>query len=230
MDYETVQVIYKSRQTILKLLAGRNYNTKPYEKFGPVEVTAMIEASKASGSSETGALQMDLKREVAEDVAAAEGAPKPISKCKVVYSFSRIKNSIARFVDKYINSGGEEGVADTKDTELIVILLEPIADTFHTTSLTYLARGCRVSFFNAHNLVYNPLEHMLVPKHELLSQSQHAEFLKMNRIKSKEHLPIIRYHEDIIARILGMVPGDIVKITRPSPSAGEYVTYRVCAP
>ena len=42
------------------------------------------------------------------------------------------------------------------------------------------------------------------------------------------NLPMIRFHEDIIARILGLVPGDIVKITRPSPQSGEYESYRVC--
>jgi DNA-directed RNA polymerase subunit H (RpoH/RPB5) len=34
----------------------------------------------------------------------------------------------------------------------------------------------------------------------------------------------------MIARVMGLAPGDIVKITRPSPSAGEYVSYRICVP
>jgi DNA-directed RNA polymerase subunit H (RpoH/RPB5) len=46
----------------------------------------------------------------------------------------------------------------------------------------------------------------------------------------KTQFPLNVFHQDIQARILGLVPGDIVKITRPSPSAGYYVEYRVCAP
>jgi DNA-directed RNA polymerase subunit H (RpoH/RPB5) len=34
----------------------------------------------------------------------------------------------------------------------------------------------------------------------------------------------------MVARILGLLPGDIVKILRPSPSAGEYISYRICSP
>jgi DNA-directed RNA polymerase subunit H (RpoH/RPB5) len=69
---------------------------------------------------------------------------------------------------------------------------------------------------------------VLVPKHEQVPQSLHEEFLKKFHLKTKMNLPMIRFHEDIIARILGLVPGDIVKITRPSPQSGEYESYRVC--
>ena len=60
-----------------------------------------------------------------------------------------------------------------------------------------------------------------IPAHKILAD---------NKIKSKANLPLIKYHEDMIARILALTPGDIVKITRPSPSAGEYISYRVCVP
>ena len=40
----------------------------------------------------------------------------------------------------------------------------------------------------------------------------------------------IKFHVDPIARCIGAVPGDIIKITRPSASAGEAIIYRVCAP
>ena len=47
-------------------------------------------------------------------------------------------------------------------------------------------------------------------------------------IQSISNLPFIRFHEDIQVRLLGAVPGDIIKITRPSPSSGVEVMYRVC--
>ena len=72
--------------------------------------------------------------------------------------------------------------------------------------------------------------HVLVPPHEIVPEEQHAPLLEKLMITSKIHLPIIRFHTDMQARWLGLVPGDIIKITRPSPSAGVYEVYRVCAP
>ena len=49
-------------------------------------------------------------------------------------------------------------------------------------------------------------------------------------ITAKSKFPEIKFHVDPIARCIGAVPGDIIKITRPSASAGEAIIYRVCAP
>lgn len=211
MNYETIDVLYKSRLTLLKILAGRGYNTKPYEKFGPIEIGAMV----AAGDE---ALRMDLER-------PAEGTGR-LTKCRVMYSQARVKTRMNTFIEQAV---GEESGFDNTTTELIVICLEPIVEAFHTAALTAFSAKIHLSFFSAHTLVNNPLEHVLVPKHELLPSSEHKAFLAANKIKSKENLPIIRFHEDMIARIMGLVPGDIVKITRPSPSAGTYESYRVCA-
>ena len=58
----------------------------------------------------------------------------------------------------------------------------------------------------------------------------HEELLKSNYARSKTQFPLIRFHQDMVARCLGLVPGDIIEITRPSFSAGEYVSYRTCVP
>jgi DNA-directed RNA polymerase subunit H (RpoH/RPB5) len=47
---------------------------------------------------------------------------------------------------------------------------------------------------------------------------------------SKSKFPEIKFHVDPIARCIGAVPGDIIKITRPSASAGQAIIYRVCTP
>ena len=216
MDYETLDVLYRSRKTLLKLLAMRGYSTQQYEKFGPIEVAAMA-AANATG----GAFRMDLERPLDKH---------PIHKCRVEYSINRIKNRLPGFLAAVTEEGNDAAI-DPKTTELIVVVLEPVIETFHLASMNALASiGLHVSFFQAQTIVNNPLEHVLVPMHEILPPSDHAKFLADHKIKSKANLPLIKYHEDMIARIYALVPGDIVKITRPSPSAGEYVSYRVCVP
>lgn len=219
MDYETLNVLFQSRKTLLSILENRGYNTKPYEKFGPIEIAAMAAAS--IGSAGTGAFRMDL-------VKAEKGTG--ITGCRVEYSLNRIKNKISGFLEALTEEGNDAAV-NPATTELVVVLLEPIVEAFHVAALSIFAsKGLRVNFFQAHTIVNNPTEHVLVPKHELLPTAEHAEFMQKNRIKSKTQLPLIKFHEDMIARIMGLLPGDIVKITRPSPSAGEYISYRVCVP
>lgn len=218
MDYETLQVLFRSRQTLLKLLADRGYNIKPYEKFGPVEIAAM--AAAASGSAGAGSFRMDLERDPSE----------AISKCRVIYSMNRVKNRLAGFMDEVMEEEGANPV-NPATTELIIVLLEPVVETFHAAALSALStKKLRISFFQAHTIVNNPMEHVLQPKFEVLPKSEHPEFLKRITTNTIVKLPIIRFHEDMVARIMGLLPGDIVKITRPSPSAGEYETYRVCSP
>jgi len=216
MDYETLTVLFRSRQTLLKILEGRGYNVKPYEKFGPIEIAAM--AAAATGAAGPRSFRMDLERETTE----------PITKCRVVYSIQRLKNRLPGFIEDQTNEDSEDSV-NVENTELIVIVLEPVVESFHSAALGALSsKKLHVSFFQAHTIVNNPMDHVLQPKFELLPSANRAEFLQSNNIKTAENLPIIKFHEDMVARIMSLMPGDIVKITRASPSAGEYVSYRIC--
>ena len=78
--------------------------------------------------------------------------------------------------------------------------------------------------------VNDPREHVLVPKHELLSKEEIPELKKRLNIQSISNLPLIRFHQDIQGRLLGAVPGDVLKITRASASSGIETIYRVCVP
>ena len=144
----------------------------------------------------------------------------------------RLKNRLAGFLSRLEgDDDADENRIDPLTTELMIITIEQIGDSFHTAAWTkWSGQGLRISFFDARTLVSNPLEHIAVPKHELVPQSEHAELLKKHNLKTKLNLPMIKFHDDIIGRILGIVPGDIVKITRPSSSAGEYIVYRICVP
>jgi DNA-directed RNA polymerase subunit H (RpoH/RPB5) len=214
IDFEFFDHLYRSRKTLLRILADRGYNTKPFENFGPDEIEAMVIAGAE-------ALRMDLER--------PKTADSNITKCRVVYSLTKLKSKLGSFLNNLLDKTNTDAV-DPLTTEVIVMLAapegEPVVDMYHTASYEQLTKEkLRIFFFRIANLVIHPSDHVLVPKHEKLAEEE-IPFPKAERYK----LPFIRFHEDMQARILGLVPRDIVKITRPSPSSGVYTMYRICSP
>jgi len=69
------------------------------------------------------------------------------------------------------------------------------------------------------------LRHELVPKHELLSDHDAQELLQRYAI-APEQLPKILF-KDPCTKALGAKPGQIIKITRRSPTAGIATAYRL---
>ena len=67
--------------------------------------------------------------------------------------------------------------------------------------------------------------HILVPEHSKISEKEKHELLEQYRITDKE-LPRILKADAAIAH-LDVKPGDVIKISRKSPTAGETVFYRV---
>lgn len=211
-DIEITDAIYRSRKTILDMIEVRDYITLPYRNYSPKEIMYMINSQNGE------ALRMDL--------AHKDGT----RKCVVLYSLTKIKQKLRNFLIN-MNDPEKPEYLDPATTEVILMVIEPVVDTFHQTVLeNYVTNKSRTFVFQIQSIVNDPSKHYLVPKHEKVPAEEHSELLKTWSMKSKTQLPLIRYHADMQARYLGLVPGDIVKITRPSPSAGEYVLYRVCAP
>jgi len=74
---------------------------------------------------------------------------------------------------------------------------------------------------------FNIFEHHLVPEHEILSPEEKEKVLEQFRVKPYQ-LPLIR-ESDPIVKVIGAKPGDLIRIVRKSPTAGEYVSYRYVA-
>mmetsp|Transcript_46984 Transcript_46984/g.124376 ORF Transcript_46984/g.124376 Transcript_46984/m.124376 type:complete len:180 (-) Transcript_46984:136-675(-) len=111
-----------------------------------------------------------------------------------------------------------------KMTRGVMVVENPLT-AFSRRAIAELT-GMRIDTFLDNELLVNITDHVLVPKHELLTTSEKAAVLTRYSIKENQ-LPRIMA-SDPVARYLGLKKGDVVKITRKSATAGRYVTYRVC--
>ncbi len=73
-------------------------------------------------------------------------------------------------------------------------------------------------------LPFKITDHMLVPKHELVTPDESAAILK--RFNAAPHEFPFVLSTDPAAKSIGAKPGDFVKVTRSSETAGETTYYR----
>ena len=72
---------------------------------------------------------------------------------------------------------------------------------------------------------FKPLEHKLVPHHEILDEKETKKILAEYNIE-KEQLPKMLVSDPVAVAIKAKV-GDVVRIIRESPTAGKAVFYRL---
>jgi len=203
-------ICFRSRQNILRMMADRGYNTQPYSKFGPDEIAKLMTKDKA--------LEMELQH--------SEDSER---KAYVLYRFTRIKQSLSTLIRTLLDP--EEMNLDPLKHEVVIITMEQIADTFHAGAYeAWNNHKLKIQFFWMPSLVNYPMDHVLQPRFEKVPLEEHAALLKKYYARSQTQFPMIKYHADMVARCMGLLPKDIVKIVRPSPSAVEYELYRVCVP
>ncbi len=222
MENTTLQdIVIRSRSTILDLLEERGYETTPYRKLLGPELVALM--------SNPFALRMTLK---------SKTDPSKTAIVEYVFNINKTTVGSGAFVSNLLEpteTPEQLGSIDPTTTEVIVLYtsknISEDNDSYNTAALNaWVNHKLRIQFFPMARIVNNPMKHVLQPKVKIVPQEQHSQLLKDHYARAKTQLPFIRFHHDMVARCLGLVPGDIVEVTRPSPSAGEYSLYRVCTP
>lgn len=212
-----VELIYYARKNLLKQLEQRGFNTNDYENFSTHEVHSMF----SSG-------QMDMLLVKNEETEEGYSGYKS-SRVYVKYMLDTMSLRPAKLyeiIDQLYNI--EEVLDKDNGDELILILSSEPNDTIiEKINIILEADDIVIRPIYMKRLLYNVLEHSLVPYHRILTKSETIELMKKyNMLDVKQFPEISKY--DPVAQAIGMRPNDVCEIIRPSKTAIQAPYYRRC--
>lgn len=115
-------------------------------------------------------------------------------------------------------------MAERNIQRAILVVQSPLT-VFAKDAIADAAPNHIIEWFLESELLINITKHELVPRHIPLTDEEKQGLLARYKVKDSQ-LPRIQ-QSDAVARYLGLSKGQVVKIIRPSETAGRYVTYRL---
>ena len=208
-----ISKIYKSRNIILKILKSRGFNVDDWSDFSVTEVQAMFNSKE---------LDMLLENPTTKKKVYVKYH---LSGTKGGTSMSRLGTShIYDYVDDLFDI---EDVLTSND-DLIIISKDKTNQTIKDFIEQLFIKDKKfVNIYNFHDYLFNVLEHEMQPKFRILSEEEKQKIMKQyNIIKDKEFPDISRF--DPVSQAIGVRPGEVMEITRSSPTAVKSVYFRIC--
>lgn len=117
-------------------------------------------------------------------------------------------------------------IDEENDKNIIFISKEKLTTNNYKSFSDFKDKNINFQFFFIKELLFNIYKHEYVPKHEVITDKKDIEEIKTKYLlKNLYQLPIL-LSNDPICKYLDIKSTNVVKITRPSPTAGEYILYR----
>lgn len=197
--------LYSSRKVLLTQLESQGYNTENYNEFSVNELHIMHNNKQIDMlvSNETG------------------------NKAYIKYYLGRAlrPQNIHDFIDDLFNL---ENILNKSDTLIIITKDKSSRETLMAeVKQLWAENSIYVNIIDLMSLQFNVLEHEMVPSHKKLNNEEINDFKKRYNIIDNTNIPEISRF-DPVAIAIGLRPGEICKIIRPSITSitGNY--YRYC--
>jgi DNA-directed RNA polymerase subunit H (RpoH/RPB5) len=207
-----ISQIYNSRKTILELMEKQGYNINDYSNFSISEVNSMKQNN-----------QLDMLLETSDDKVSNETPKKKIYIRYYLNARPAAKNIQEMIDDLFVLT---ETLQKT-DTLFIIIKDEPNETLINELKHIWESEGIFIVIESIKRLQYNILKHVLVPEHRVMVESEVKTIMKKYNITDVVQFPDISRF-DPVARVIGLRPGQVCHIVRPSKTAIETDYYRIC--
>lgn len=195
--------IYKSRKNVLEIMdKQQGYNVEDYDNFSVNEIYAMNANNQ---------LDMLIKKKDDENV-------------KMYIRYVNDRLNITEIIDDLFNV---EQILSKEDT-LFIIAKDDMNDTTMKELIHIWERDkIFVVVQSIERLRYNILNHELQPKFKVLTDAEKEEVKKQYNIANDKQFPEISRF-DAAAQLIGIRPGQVCEILRPSKTAIHSKYYRIC--
>jgi len=206
-----ISSIHTSRNVILNLMDKQGYNIEDYSNFSINEVNSMNQNNQ---------LDMLLEKKVENPITKRK------NKIYIRYYLAKTirQVNIQDMIDDLFNL---EQILTKEDT-LFIITADDMNETLTNDIKHFWEKdGVFIVIQSIRRLQFNILEHTLVPPHRVMEEPEVVEIMKKFNIKDRTLFPEISRF-DPVAQVIGLRPGQVCHILRPSKTAINSDYYRVC--
>ena len=212
-----ISQVYKSRSVLLELMNKQNYIVTDYQDFSVNEINTMKTNNQ---------LDMILEKKLSSNKTSDTDDQQLTKKIYIKY-----------YLGKSLRPGNLQEMIDdlftveevlTKDDTLLVVVKDEVNETLiNTLKHIWESEKIFIILIPLRRLQFNILEHILVPPHRVLDESEKINIKNRYNVMNDNEFPELSRF-DPVAQAIGIRPGEVCEITRPSKTAISAPYYRIC--
>jgi DNA-directed RNA polymerase subunit H (RpoH/RPB5) len=206
-----ISSIYKSRNILLELMDEQGYNITDNFEFSINEINSMFTNKQ---------LDMILEKSTENE--------KTKKKNKIYIRYYLVKTLRPQNIQEMIDDLYNVEEILTKEDTLYIIVKDEVNDTMiQLLKQIWEQDGIFIIIESLKRLQFNVLKHVLVPPHKIMTTAEVNIIKERYNIMNDSQIPELSRF-DPVAKAIGIRPGEICEILRPSKTSIISNYYRIC--